>query len=258
MNKSNTLKPMTFWMSVLFFGLPSAIITFAIYAGVPFFDRAGVPLALNFMLMTVGPLALMLVAAFVAYRLEGNPMSWPALKERFRLHPMDGKAWLWTVGLFIFMGVTYTGLSFTARWLATIPLFTPPEFLPPMVDPRVAQTAAPTDFMGVPLQGNWWIALIYLGVLFFNIFGEEFWWRGYILPRQELVHGKWTWVIHGILWTLFHVFWKWNLIMLLPTCLALSFVAQRLKNTWPGIIVHFAFNGMAMIPIVLGIMGSGV
>lgn len=249
---------MPFWMSVLFFGIPSAIITLAIYIGMPFLNRAGVPLIANFTISFVGPLALLLVASFVAYWLEGNPMSWPVVKERFRLNPMDSKAWLWAVGLFFFNAVTYLGLSFTARWLATIPLFAPPEFLPPAVDPRVTQTAIPTDFAGVPLQGNWWIALGYLGILFFNIFGEEFWWRGYIFPRQELVHGKWTWVIHGILWTLFHVFWKWNLIMLLPGCLALSFVAQRLKNTWPGIIVHFAFNGMGMIPIVLGILGVSV
>ena len=46
--------------------------------------------------------------------------------------------------------------------------------------------------MGILLKGKWWIVLGYLGGLFFNIFGEEFWWRGYILPRQELVMGKYA------------------------------------------------------------------
>jgi len=28
---------------------------------------------------------------------------------------------------------------------------------------------------------------------------RELWWRGYILPRQELAFGRWTWIIHGLL-----------------------------------------------------------
>ena len=110
--------------------------------------------------------------------------------------------------------------------------------------------------MEILLEGQWWIVFGYLGGLFFNIFGEEFWWRGYILPRQEVVMGKYTWFIHGILWTLFHVFWKWNLIMLLPVCLSISFVASKLKNTWPAIIAHFVLNGMGIIPLILGVLGS--
>jgi membrane protease YdiL (CAAX protease family) len=41
----------------------------------------------------------------------------------------------------------------------------------------------------------------------------------------------------------------------LPTCLSLAFVAQRTKNTWPGIIIHFVSNGIVLISIVLGILG---
>jgi membrane protease YdiL (CAAX protease family) len=36
--------------------------------------------------------------------------------------------------------------------------------------------------------------------------GEELWWRGYVLPRQELAFGRATWVIHGILWSVIHLF----------------------------------------------------
>jgi membrane protease YdiL (CAAX protease family) len=49
----------------------------------------------------------------------------------------------------------------------------------------------PKDFMGMPLRGAWWI-LIYYAVLILvcNIGGEELWWRGYVLPRQELAFGR--------------------------------------------------------------------
>jgi membrane protease YdiL (CAAX protease family) len=87
-----------------------------------------------------------------------------------------------------------------------------------------------------------------------NVLGEELWWRGYILPRQELSLGKWTWVIHGLFWTVFHSFFYWELIMLLPGCLALAYVAYKCKSTWPGIIAHFAYSLPSLIIILIGIV----
>ena len=44
--------------------------------------------------------------------------------------------------------------------------------------------------MGIPLGGAWWVLFYYATViLLFNIGGEELWWRGYVLPRQELAFG---------------------------------------------------------------------
>ena len=247
---------MTFWLSLLYFGIPSTVIALFIYYLWPYLIKAGIPEMVSFTIIMYVPLAALLLVSLLAFRLEGNTMSWVNLKDRFRLKPMRKGEWLWTIGLIIFTIISYGGLSFTAKWLASISLFSPPDFLPPIVDPRVEQTAIPKEFMGIMLKGQWWIVFAYLGGLFFNIFGEEFWWRGYILPRQEIVMGKYTWIIHGLLWTVFHVFWKWNLIILLPTCLSISFVAYKLKNTWPAIIAHFALNGIGVIPIVFGVLGS--
>jgi Type II CAAX prenyl endopeptidase Rce1-like len=36
-----------------------------------------------------------------------------------------------------------------------------------------------------------------------NILGEEFLWRGVVLPRQEVAFGRRAWVVNGILWLLF-------------------------------------------------------
>ena len=257
MKTSKELKPMPFRVSLLCFGIPSAIIFLGIYVGFPALDRAGVPMFLNFMLFTAGPLALMLAAALIAYRLEGNPLTWTGIKERFRLKPIKGKEWIWTIGLIVVSVGGYMLLLPTAKWLASIPLFEAPSFLPSMVGPRAAQPGIPADFLGITLKGQWWIAVVYFIILCFNIFGEEFWWRGYILPRQELRHGKWTWLIHGLMWNFFHVFWKWNLIALLAPTLSLSFVACKLKNTTPGIISHWVQNGIGLILIILGILGVG-
>ena len=88
-------------------------------------------------------------------------------------------------------------------------------------------------------------------VLFFNIVGEELWWRGYILPRQELTHGKITWLIHGTLWACFHMFKWWAVPFMLITCQIIPFVAQKTKNTWPGMINHIIINGAGAIMAAL-------
>jgi membrane protease YdiL (CAAX protease family) len=254
MNRPIKLKPMPLWMSLLFFGVPTVIGAAGLYVVMPALARAGLSLFWNYMLTVVGMLPLLLGAALVAYRLEGRALSWDDLKRRFRVRGLSRQEWMWTAGLLI----VYVGgqilLLPTAGWLASVLRLPLPEGLPHAIDPRVAKTSIPTEFLGLPLPGNWGMALVYLAILVLNIVGEEFWWRGYVLPRQELVHGRWTWLVHGVLWTLFHAPFWWNLVLLLPSTLSLSFVTSRLRNTTPGLIAHFVMNGLGYVMILLGIL----
>jgi membrane protease YdiL (CAAX protease family) len=62
------------------------------------------------------------------------------------------------------------------------------------------------------LRGAWWILFYYAVVMLVcNIGGEELWWRGYVLPRQELAFCKAAWVVHGIFWSAFHLFMQASL-----------------------------------------------
>jgi membrane protease YdiL (CAAX protease family) len=259
MNNYN-IKPLSFKLSLLYFGIPAAIAIFIVYVIMPLLARYGLPIFYNYFLVYATlPMLALIVAAIVAYRREGNVMAWPELKSRFRLNKMDGRSWLWAIGLMLFMFLSASLLSFAARWLASFRFFAPPDFWPAELKPTAASgaaiTAIPSELMGVPLAGNWWVLIFMLASLVIATFGEELWWRGIILPRQELAHGNRTWIIHGLLWTAFHSFAPWNLISILPGCLALSFVTQRLKNTWPAVIAHGLANGLLVIIIVvLGIV----
>jgi len=257
MKTGSKIKPMPIWLSLLCFGVPAGIGWMGMYMLLPFLDRAGFSPLWNMMISMSSMFPLLLAAALAAHRLEGNPFSWPELKTRFRIKAIRGKDWFWTTGLVVFFTGGQLALMPTSKWLVSVLPLPLPGALPPVIDPRVVQTAIPVDFLGVPLLGNWGIAVLYLVILFFNIIGEEFWWRGVILPRQELTHRKWAWLLHGILWTLFHVPFWWNLIALLPSTLSLSFVCSRLKNTTPGIIAHFCMNGLGFLAILLGVLGYG-
>ena len=250
------IKPMPFWMSLIFFGVPTAIIGTGFYWGIPLLAERGIPFFWSYNLMMGIPAMLMFIAPFIACRLEGHPLTLVEIKARLRLKPIKGKEWLWTAGLFMVFGAGPFVLGFANRWLASIFLFIPPDFLPALLDPRANITSGlGNDFWGVPLRGNWWVFWVQLIVLFFNIFGEELWWRGYVLPRQELAHGKRAWMVHGILWLLFHIHQRWNWIGMIPGALLTPFVASRLKNTTPAIIAHWANNGLLLVVIVMGILG---
>jgi membrane protease YdiL (CAAX protease family) len=47
------------------------------------------------------------------------------------------------------------------------------------------------------------------------------------------------------------------LVALLPGSLFLSYVAQRRKSTWVGVIAHGALNFAPVVAITAGVMGWG-
>ncbi len=115
------------------------------------------------------------------------------------------------------------------------------------------------SFGGMDMQGRWDIFVgILLGLTILNIGGEELWWRGIILPRQELVFGKWAWLVNGLLWDLFHIFYHTtfgSVIAYVPVTLLIAFVAQRTSNTWPAIIAHWIGNVGILIAVGSQVMG---
>ena len=124
-------------------------------------------------------------------------------------------------------------------FLAAIPFFTPPPLLPDLLDPHQAIDLPPVAYMGVPLRGNSWVIVLYAVSLLANILGEELLWRGYLLPRQELVLGRWAWLANGLLWIIvFHAMFRWMWIALIPTGMITPCVAHRVKSTWASIIIH--------------------
>ncbi len=94
--------------------------------------------------------------------------------------------------------------------------------------------------------------------MFFSNLGEEFVWRGYILPRQELSLGRWAWLVNGLLWAfVVHAVLKWQYVGMLPSMLLAPWLAQKTKNTWASFLVHFGGNLLVVVLLVPGILGAG-
>lgn len=121
--------------------------------------------------------------------------------------------------------------------------------------PKIETT--PSFMKFEPFQGTERFLLLVWGIMFFfNIFGEELMWRGYILPRQEIRLGKNAWIFNALLWVLFHVCFGIQLMILLfPIMFILPYSVQKTQNTTVGIYIHALINGPAFILVSLGVIG---
>lgn len=241
----------------------------------------------HFHWLLVLPLALMLVAALLGAAIDLRSVSSRDLLQRLRLSAPSGTVWLWAAALSGFMyGGTWADLfavavSWFALWkertnqkwlfiavllgtlvkrnaaLFQLALQSVRFFKPAVFYAQFFSHFGPHDFMGLPLQGAWWIPVYYAVVMLVcNIGGEELWWRGYVLPRQELAFGRSAWIVHGISWSVFHLFMQptlWDTVRMAITGVALSFVAQRTKSTWPGIVGHSFGNLPFFLALVKGV-----
>lgn len=104
-------------------------------------------------------------------------------------------------------------------------------------------------------NGHLWMFALWALYWPVNILGENFVWRGVVLPRMERKIGKSAWLLNAFLWGLFHLaFGLGNLIILLPTLIIVPFIAQKTHNTWTAIILHACLSGPGFIALAFGLM----
>jgi uncharacterized protein len=96
-----------------------------------------------------------------------------------------------------------------------------------------------------------------LFAVFNSILGEEFLFRGVLLPKMEGVFGRWSWVANGILFGFFHVHQPWSIVAAaISGVFLIAFPSWRFRSTWMGIIVHSVQNvyfAFLILGVVLGL-----
>jgi membrane protease YdiL (CAAX protease family) len=248
-----------FWNIILMFAWPAAWYICLIYVIGRVFTPAGgiIPSWYRLLVMVLGPGAELTVGLLLLKR-QGYRLSLASLKDRLHLHwPRGLKAWLLAVGILI-LGL---GLSMAIeplnRRLASMPGFIPPAWWGPASNPTVQVTGAADIFPDVNLVGNYPFLILYLVIgLVFNIIGEEFYYRGYLLPRMRGVFGRWDWIANGVLFTLKHVYQRWLYPGILVGSLCFAFAAGPLGSLPLAMVYHWVGNYLFQIVMLIGaVMG---
>jgi membrane protease YdiL (CAAX protease family) len=236
----NNIKGMGFIYSFLIFGIASLAIFLETHFLIPFLsEQTGIETIVFWLLVAgLGIFLPLLVVAYLILKSEGFKINKDTWQNRLRFKKMDKADWLWSIGAIIIIGI----LSFAIMKTLEV-IFGHVESQPPFM---VFEPLTPDRY---------WILLIWLPYWLLNIMGEEILWRGVILPRQEVIFKKYTWLIHAALWSVFHIAFGWQLLLtMLPILFIQSYVVQQRKNSWTGVVIHAIINGPSFIAISFGLL----
>jgi membrane protease YdiL (CAAX protease family) len=249
------LKPLGWGPSIILFLITASLLRATLYYFAPAYTlTTGKPYLIGYLISWVSSMFMVFVASLIAYKIDGHPVTKKAFIYRYRLDRMEKVDWIWTLAMIVLSVVFLAALSFTTKLLKSIPLFSPhPLFPPDMVD--MANNLTQGILFDMPLQGQWWLIAVYFIGWFLNIAGEELWYRGWMLPRQEVAFGKYAWIINGLMFNFQHTFQPWNMLAMLPGSFFVSYAVQHQRKTLMSIIWHGLLNVSLLIFIIQGVIG---
>jgi membrane protease YdiL (CAAX protease family) len=210
-------------------------------------------------LLALGLVWLFVLSMIIVRREEGD-LRWATVKRRLRLNaprePATGeprpRLWWWVVPFLVAVAVVELVLDAPLKhaWVSLVPF---------LAEPAGSSAAAIFQSREIlaRLEGAWWfLALFVIQAAFNTILGEEFLFRGVLLPKMEGVFGRWSWVANGVLFGLYHVHQPWGIPNSVLTGLLYTFPAYRFRSTWMSIILHSAqsvYLAFLVLGIVLGL-----
>lgn len=233
-------KPLKLLPSVIIFVSAAVLLWVMTHLCIPFLaEVTGWELILFwFICGGVGVFTPLIIVGIIMLRKEGCKFTKETFVERLRFRPMTRRDWKYSLVALVVIGLLTGGIMVAMQTL--VPGFNhTPSFM------TLESLSC----------GRYWILLAWLPYWLLNIGGEEFFWRGVLLPRQEVAFGNKAWILHGTGWAIFHIAFGWQLlVMLLPLLYIESYVVQKTQNTWTGVFLHGVINGPSFIAIALGII----
>jgi membrane protease YdiL (CAAX protease family) len=207
--------------------------------------------------LTVGLIWQFVLSMIIVRREEGD-LRWSTIRRRLWLNkprdPKTGKPrgllWLWLVPLLILVALldVFLGSTLDQWWVSLLPFFAePPSFaLGSILDSPEIQAQ---------LVGAWgFLGLWTVSALFNTFLGEEFLFRGVLLPKMEGVFGKWDWVANGVLMGIYHLHQPWGILRnAIGSMFLFSLPSKRFRCTWMAVIVHSG-QSVFFIFLILGLV----
>lgn len=162
---------------MLYFGVPAVAMSLCFQVLMPALIEGGILPFYAHSVALISPLAGLLLAAALAYRLEGNRFAWSALAARFRWRCMDGRAWLWTPGVWVVQLALWFLLQRLSAWLIAQGIIPVPQYLPALLDPGGEVSRGPCTTRRLVACRGIGASSLPRWRSFFNIAGEELWWQ---------------------------------------------------------------------------------
>ncbi len=206
-------------------------------------------------LLAVGLIWEFVLAMIVLYCEEGN-IRLSTIRRRFWLnHPVSARTgetkkalWWWITPLILLVAFLEIGFrpALVKLWTALFPFFAEPK--------GYDMSAMFTPELRAQLVGAWGLlGLFFVQALFNTFLGEEFLFRGVLLPKMEGLFGRWDWVANGVIFGFYHLHQPWGILSSVLTGLIYAFSARRFHSIWFSIILHSG-QSLFMLFLILGLV----
>jgi len=207
----------------------------------------------RWMMIIVG-LAWLFALSMIVLRRELGTLRWSVIRKRMWFQtPRDPKTgepklrllW-WALPAALLNGVI--AMTFINTWFHEIVLTVIP-FIRPLV-------IKGSDLLSPEFVGQWWLLGVMLVSMLFNYFlGEEFLFRGVLLPKMKGVFGRWDWFMNVVLFSWYHWHQPWGFLSVIATFIIAGWASRRYKCNWIFVIAHGIDGVVMFVMLTLFIAG---
>jgi uncharacterized protein len=209
------------------------------------------------MALTVGLIWLFVLSMIIIYLEEGN-LLWSTVCTRLKLNkPKELKTgvprarlWLWLIPFAILDIAWELAVSpvIIRLWNSFIPFLAEPAKY--NLGGFLSSSGSKASFVGA----CWVLGLFFIFGVFNIVLGEEYFFRGVLLPKMNGVFGKWDLVMNGLLFGLYHVHQPWSIMPSIVTGIFLyAYPTKRYLSTWMGIIIH-SLESLYFLFLIFGLV----
>lgn len=236
-------------------GVPIWILGWLVYPALSR-DLTAVDAALlRIKLITMGLIWEFVLSMLILYREQGN-IRLETIRRRFRLnHPIspktgqqDKRLWWLLIPLLVLIYLVQAkiGPVLTGLWTGLFPFLAEP--------PGYSNAALFAPEVRSLWVGAWDLLGLMILLSVFNTFlGEEFVFRGALLPKMKGVFGKWDWVANAVLFGFYHLHQPWGIPGSILSGLVYASTAKGYRTTWFSIVLHSG-QSLFFLFLILGLV----
>ncbi|WP_373497015.1 CPBP family intramembrane glutamic endopeptidase [Aquiflexum sp.] len=215
--------------SVLYHLYPGILITIGFILITPIMVRNGFPPQLSMLVCIV----MVAVPVFIFHLIQakkGENRAKIIQLNGYREKLPTGRLMLYTLGLLVFAFLMWGLFQPIDHFLTEHVFFWLPDWYTVQDFEGYSK-----DIIKVTLIAN----LILKGILAPLI--EEFYFRGYLLPRME-VWGKWAFVVNAVLFSLYHLWQPYIYLTLIAALLPMTYLVWKTKDLRLAVLTHCLLN----------------
>lgn len=191
------------------------------------------------------------VLSLIIVHKECGDIKWQTIKKRMQYNkPSNPKTGKYSYKLFWWV-IPFIAFSYLSQYIPLPDISSVLPFINDLPQYNLQQVISPE------YKGAWWLLGLTLITIPFNYFlGEEFLFRGILLPKMRGVFGKWDWFVNGVFFGFYHLHKPLGILhQIIFSGVILSLPYKLFRSNWLAVIIHGSEAIVALVIICQIILG---